>query len=99
MWSLNYNINQTVYETKTESDKESRLVAAKWAGGGGREGGKDWELRLCRGKRLHPGWINNKILLYSTRNYIQYPVMKANGKEYVCITESLCCRAKLTQDC
>ena len=27
-------------------------------------------------------WINNKILLYSTGNYIQYPVININGKEY-----------------
>ena len=38
-------------------------------------------------------WINNnKILLYSTGNYIQYPVINYNGKEYIYIykTESLC---------
>ena len=37
---------------------------------------------------------NNKVLLYSTGNYIQYPVINHNGKEYKkCIiykTESLC---------
>ena len=26
--------------------------------------------------------INNMVLLYSTGNYIQYPVIKLNGKEY-----------------
>ena len=26
--------------------------------------------------------INSKVLLYSTRNYIQYPVINHNGKEY-----------------
>ena len=35
---------------------------------------------------------NNKVLLYSTGNYNQYPVINQNGKEYekvcVCITES-----------
>ena len=35
------------------------------------------------------GWINNKVLLYSTENYIQYPMANHNGKEYfkknVCI--------------
>ena len=40
-------------------------------------------------------WINNKVLLYSTGNYIQYPVIDYNGKEYekayICITESLYC--------
>ena len=39
----------------------------------------------------------NKVLLYSTGNYTQYPVTNHNGKEYekeylcICITESLCC--------
>ena len=28
------------------------------------------------------GWINNKVLPYSTGNYIQYPVINHNGKEY-----------------
>ena len=28
------------------------------------------------------GWISNKALLYSTGNYIQYPVINHNGKEY-----------------
>ena len=27
------------------------------------------------------GWINNKVLLYSTWDYIQYPIIKHNGKE------------------
>ena len=26
-------------------------------------------------------WINNKVLLYSTGNYIQYSVINHNGKE------------------
>ena len=26
--------------------------------------------------------INNKVLLYNTGNYIQYPVINDNGKEY-----------------
>ena len=43
------------------------------------------------------------MLLYSTGNYIQYPVINHNGKEYkkecvcvcVCVTESLCCTAEI----
>ena len=27
-------------------------------------------------------WINSKVLLYSTENYIQYPGINHNGKEY-----------------
>ena len=39
-------------------------------------GGMDWEFRISRGKPLHTEWINNRILLHSTRNYIQYHVIK-----------------------
>ena len=43
---------------------------------------------------------NNKILLYSTGNCIQYPGINQSGKEYkkkiyMCITESLCCTADI----
>ena len=31
-----------------------------------------WELRISRGKLLYIGWINNKVQLYSTVNYVQY---------------------------
>ena len=57
----------------------------------------DWEFRIGRCKPLYIEWINNKVLLYSTRNYIQYLVINHNGKEYEkeyiykCITESLFC--------
>ena len=49
-------------------------------GGGG--GGMDWECGISRCKLLYIVWINNKVLLYSTGNYIQYPVINHNGKEY-----------------
>ena len=45
-------------------------------------GGMDWELGVSRCKLLYIGWINNKVLLYSRGNYIQYPVINHNGKEY-----------------
>ena len=32
---------------------------------------------------LYIEWINNKVLLYSTENYIQYPMVNHNGKEYL----------------
>ena len=31
---------------------------------------------------IYIGWINSKVLLYSTGNYIQYLVINHNGKEY-----------------
>ena len=42
---------------------------------------KDWELGISKCKLLYTGWINNKVLLYTMENYIQYPVIKHNGKE------------------
>ena len=44
--------------------------------------GRDWKYGVNRCKLVHIGWINNKGLLYSTGNYIQYPVINNNGKEY-----------------
>ena len=74
------------------------LVVAKGEGSGG---GKDWELGISRCKLWHIEWINHKVLLYSTVNYIQYPVINHEGKEYekeyiyICIAESLCCTAEI----
>ena len=41
---------------------------------------KDWEIGIRRCKLLCIGWINNKVLLYSTGNYIQYTIINYNGK-------------------
>ena len=61
------------------TDIENRLVVAK---GEGSEGGMEWEFGISRCELLYTGWINNKVLLYSTGNYSQYPVINHNGKEY-----------------
>ena len=42
----------------------------------------DWEFVVGRSRLLHLEWINNKVLMYSTENYIQYTVINHNGKEY-----------------
>ena len=52
-----------------------------WLPGRGRAG-KDGEFGISRCKLLYIEWINNKVLLYSTRNCIQYPRINHNGKEY-----------------
>ena len=87
------DINELIYETNRLTDTENKLVFAK-----GEWGGTEWEFRtdVCKlFKLLYTGWIN-KVPLCRTGNYIQYPVINHNGKEYekeyiVCITESLCC--------
>ena len=75
--------------------KNKILQTCGCQGGGGGEG-KDGEFGISRCKLLYIGWIN-KVLLYSTENYIQYPVINHNRKEYekeyIYMTESLCCTA------
>ena len=62
--------------------------------------GMEWEVGVSRCKLLFIEWINNKVLLYSTGNCTQYPVINPNGKEYekecyLCITKLLCCTAEI----
>ena len=52
------------------------------AKGEGAGGAKCQEFGISRCKLLYTEWINNKVLLYSTGNYIQYPVINPNGKGY-----------------
>ena len=77
--------------------------------GGGLGEEMDWEFGVSRCKLLYIEWISNKVLLYSTGNYIQYCVINHNGKKYekeyiyMCvyiythtyITESLCCTVEI----
>ena len=57
-------------------------------------------ISIC--KLVYIGQIN-KVLLYSTENYSQYPVINHNGIEYekdyiyICITEPLCCIAEINK--
>ena len=44
--------------------------------------GNDWEFWVRRCKLLHLEWINNKVLLYSTGNYIKSGI-NHNGKEHL----------------
>ena len=57
---------------------ENRLVVVKGEQVGG---GVEWEVGVSRCKLLYIEWIN-KVLLSSTGNYIHYPVINHNRKEY-----------------
>ena len=61
------------------------------------EEGRIGSLGLADANLYYIGWINNKILLYSTENYIQHPVINHNRKAYekIYITESLCYTAEM----
>ena len=67
--------------TKQKQTHRQREQTCDCQGEGGRRM-MDWEFGISRCKLLRIGWINNKVLLYSTGNYTQYPVINHNGKEY-----------------
>ena len=59
-------------------------------------------LGLSEAKQYTEDWINNKVLMYSTGNYIQYSLMNCNEKNKkkniyfcMCVTESVCCATEL----
>ena len=88
-------MNLSMKQKQTHRHRE-QTCGCQGAGGGKME----WEFRISRCKLVYIEWINNKVLLYSTWNYIQYPVINHNGKEYkknvyICVTESLCCTAQI----
>ena len=70
-------MNLSMKQKQTHRHREQTCGCQVGWGGGG----MDWELGISRCKLLYIGWINNKVLLYSTGNYIQYPVISHHGKE------------------
>ena len=69
----------------TQQKQTHRHRTDLWLPGMGRGAGRrgmDWDFGVGRCRLLHLEWINNKALLYCTGNYIQYPVLNHNGKEY-----------------
>ena len=63
-------------------------------------GGKDWEFGISRCQLSYVGWINNRVLLDSPGNYIQYPAINHNEKN-ICINIYICAAAaaKSLQSC
>ena len=66
-------MNLSVKKKQTHRHREQ--ICSCQGGGGGME----WEFGVSQCKLLYIGWIN-KVLLYSTGNYIQYPMINHNGK-------------------
>ena len=78
MWNLKYDTDQYIYGKKKDSQKTDLWLSRGKMGGGG----EDWEVRISRHKLLYIGWVNNKVLLYSSGNYIHYSVTNHSGKAY-----------------
>ena len=65
----------------TDLSHREQTCGCQWWGG---EDGEGWEREFGVSKcKLYIEW-KNKVLLYSTENYIVVPVINHNGKEYVC---------------
>ena len=63
--------------------------------------GREWSESLgLADANSYSGWINDKVLLHSTGNYIQHPLFNIIEKKmkknvYMYITKSLCCIAEI----
>ena len=84
MWHLKHDTNEQIYKTETGSQTWRTDL---WLPAG--DEGSDWEPGTGRCKLLYAGWMNNKALLDSTGNQIQYPATNHNTKdhaeEYMCV--------------
>ena len=52
MWNLKYGTNEPIYKTETDSERTDLQLPR--------------EFGISRYRLLYIGWINNKVLLYST---------------------------------
>ena len=68
LWNLKHDTNELIYEMETESG--TYRTDAVVAQGEAAEGGVESEVGVSRWKLLYIGWINNKVLLYSTEKCI-----------------------------
>ena len=75
MWNLKYDTN----ELMKQKDSQPWRTDLPRRGESGRR--TDWEFGINK-SHIYTGWINNKVLLYSTANYIQYPGININGNKY-----------------
>lgn len=68
------NTNELIYKTETDlQTHRARFVIAK---GEGRLERRGWEFGISTCKLLYIEWVNSKVLLYGTGNYIQYSMIK-----------------------
>ena len=84
-------MTQTNLTTKQKQTHRHREEACGCHGGGewGREGLEVWD-EQTKPDMDKQEWINNKALLDSTGNYIQYPVINHHGKEYLFKKRNIC---------
>ena len=69
--------NELIHETNAGAQRTDFWLLRANGVGGGRVGSLGSADANC-----YVGWINSKVLLHSTGNYIQYPAINHNGKAY-----------------
>ena len=73
MLNLKYDASEHIYETETYSQIQRSDLQLP----------REKQVRIeSKHKLLYIEWINNKDLLFNTVNYIRYPMINHNGKEY-----------------
>ena len=81
MWNLECGKNESVYKTETDSGtSRTDVVVARVGRGLGRT---EQDVGVSRCKLLYMEWINKKVLVFSTGNYIQYRGLNHHGREYL----------------
>ena len=70
-------MTQMNLSTKQKQSRRKEL----WLPRGRELGELEWEGRISRCKLFNTEGINQKVLLHSTGNYIQCPMMNHNGKD------------------
>ena len=73
-------MNLPTKQKQTQRHKEQTCGCQGGVWGGRRT---EWAFGVSRCKLLYREWINNKVLRYSTANYIKYTSIKVYGKEYI----------------
>ena len=70
-----------IWQKWTYPQNRNRLTDIENIDLGGSRGEIDWEFGISRCSVLYTEWINNNVLLYSTRYCIWYPIINHKGKE------------------
>ena len=96
MRNLKFDINQHIYKTKRDS-RIQRTDLRLPRGRRDREG-TQCEFGISRGTLFYIGLLNNKVLLCSTGNCIQYLVTNHKGVKMETVTDFIFLGSKITGD-
>ena len=73
-------MNLSIKQKQTQGHREQTWWLPGWEGVWGRT---EQDVGVSRCKLLYMEWINKKVLVFSTGNYIQYRGLNHHGREYL----------------